>query len=170
MKENLKARATVNRTHTFEDNQLRFSRADLRALETSSNGYILRTDLANHFIRLLHADHDSGSYLIRVDGYDFSVRLQSPLELSIENLGFNLSLSIDQQEVAAPMPGQVLKSHVQEGDEVSEGSPLITLQAMKMENVVQSLTAGTVESIHVSVGDTVSKGDILISFKRTTPT
>ena len=159
-------KATVNRTHSFEGWLNRFSSEDLGALKTSPNGLILKTGLGNHFVRLLHVDHDNGSYLIRIDGYNFSVKLQSPLDQSIETLGFNLSIAKDQREVFAPMPGQVLKCHVQVGDEVSEGSPLITLHAMKMENVVQSLSAGIVESLDVSFGDTVSKGEILMRLKQ----
>ena len=45
------------------------------------------------------------------------------------------------------------------------GSELLTLEAMKMENVLKSEGIGTVKSIDVQAGDVVDKGAVLISFE-----
>ena len=64
--------------------------------------------------------------------------------------------------IKAPLPGVILDVFVKEGDEVKIGQRLITLEAMKMENNINSDKEGKVSSIKVNKGDTVMEGDILI--------
>ena len=64
-------------------------------------------------------------------------------------------------EVLAPMPGAVLAIHVAVGDDVAEGGPLITLEAMKMEHAASSPRAGRVTELLVRVGDQVVRGQLL---------
>ena len=64
-------------------------------------------------------------------------------------------------EVMAPMPGAVLAVHVAAGDDVAEGDPLITLEAMKMEHAASSPRAGRVSELLVRVGDQVVRGQLL---------
>jgi biotin carboxyl carrier protein len=63
------------------------------------------------------------------------------------------------------MPGLILEIRVKEGDAVSEDSPLLILEAMKMENVITSPREGVIKSISVKVGETVDKKQLLISFE-----
>ena len=65
-------------------------------------------------------------------------------------------------QVAASMPGKVVKVHVRQGDKVKKGTPLLTTEAMKMEASVQAPIHGTVVAIHISPGDRVETGDLLI--------
>jgi biotin carboxyl carrier protein len=65
-------------------------------------------------------------------------------------------------EVRAPMAGRILKLHSSPGDIVAAGTPLIVLDAMKMENIIQAPRAGHVNEIAVSVGDTVLQGALLL--------
>ena len=52
--------------------------------------------------------------------------------------------------------------HVKEGDPVKVGAKLITLEAMKMENNINSDKEGVIKSIKVRQGDSVLEGDVLI--------
>jgi acetyl-CoA/propionyl-CoA carboxylase biotin carboxyl carrier protein len=63
--------------------------------------------------------------------------------------------------VNSPMPGTVLAVHVQEGDAVRAGQPLVTVEAMKMEHVVSSPVDGTVGRLLVAAGQSVSLGQSL---------
>jgi len=60
----------------------------------------------------------------------------------------------------APMPGQVVKLLVQNGDVVEQGQPVCILNAMKMEHVVNAPMAGTV-SLACEEGQQVEDGAIL---------
>ena len=64
--------------------------------------------------------------------------------------------------VKSPMPGNVLKINVAQGQSVKEGDVLIILEAMKMENEVVSTKAGTVAQILVSKGAVVETDSPLV--------
>lgn len=65
-------------------------------------------------------------------------------------------------ELKAPMPGRVVKVLVSEGEQVAQGSPVIIVEAMKMENELQAPVAGPVRQILVGEGDTVDAGQVLV--------
>lgn len=64
--------------------------------------------------------------------------------------------------VTSPMPGRVLKILVAEGDEVAVGTPLVVVEAMKMENELASARAGKVLRVFAAPGATVDGGAKLV--------
>lgn len=64
--------------------------------------------------------------------------------------------------IKSPLPGTIISLHVKSGDKVSVGDKLLTLEAMKMENNINSDKEGIVTSIKVNPRDSVLEGDILI--------
>ena len=62
----------------------------------------------------------------------------------------------------APLPGTVLAVLVEVGQAVSEGQPLVKLEAMKMEYTIRAAAAGVVEAIHHAPGDSVAADALLI--------
>jgi len=64
--------------------------------------------------------------------------------------------------IQPPMPGRVISIKVKEGDSVKTGSPILVLEAMKMQNEIASNMDGVVREIRVSEGDLVESGDILV--------
>lgn len=64
--------------------------------------------------------------------------------------------------IKSPLPGTILEIFVKQGDKVAIGQKVIMLEAMKMENVIESDKAGTVTEIKVSQGSAVMEGDVLI--------
>ncbi|MEZ6017860.1 MAG: acetyl-CoA carboxylase biotin carboxyl carrier protein subunit [Planctomycetota bacterium] len=67
--------------------------------------------------------------------------------------------------VKAVMPGVVLELLVQPGDTVSEGQPLLILEAMKMQNEIGAPGPGVVVTLHVEAGQAVAAGDKLLTLK-----
>ena len=63
--------------------------------------------------------------------------------------------------IKAPLPGTIIQVIVKEGDTVSIGQKLLTMEAMKMENNVLAEKDGTIRSIKVKPGDTVLQNDVL---------
>lgn len=61
----------------------------------------------------------------------------------------------------ASMPGRVVRVLVEKGAAVTAHQGILVIEAMKMQNEVQSPKAGGVREIRVSAGDTVAAGDIL---------
>ncbi|HEV3309624.1 MAG TPA: biotin carboxylase N-terminal domain-containing protein [Chloroflexota bacterium] len=67
--------------------------------------------------------------------------------------------------VSAPMPGTIVKVTVAEGDQVAAHQPLLVLEAMKMEHVLDAPHAGSVRVIRTHVGDLVAAGEALIELE-----
>ncbi len=65
-------------------------------------------------------------------------------------------------KVTAPMPGLILDIMVATGDQVVAGTPVIKMEAMKMENEIPSPVNGTVKTIAVKVGNNVSTDETLM--------
>ena len=64
-------------------------------------------------------------------------------------------------QVGSPMPGVVVGLKVKVGDRVSEGDPIATLSAMKMETSIPATESGTIKRIAVSVGDKLEGDDLI---------
>ena len=80
-------------------------------------------------------------------------------------MGLLTSTSQKVNSVKAPMPGLIIDVMVTAGQTVSEGTPLLVLSAMKMENIILSQGAGIVKSIAVKIDDTVEKGQLIIAME-----
>ena len=65
--------------------------------------------------------------------------------------------------VKAPLPGTISSVNVKVGDKVNVGDSVLVLEAMKMQNNIESEFAGTVTSIVVKPGDSVMEGATLLT-------
>ena len=61
----------------------------------------------------------------------------------------------DKSRLVSPMPGKVVKINVKEGDEVKEGTIMMVVEAMKMENNIVATGTATVKRIFVEEGQMV---------------
>lgn len=66
------------------------------------------------------------------------------------------------KKILAPLPGVILNVMVKEGDFVNEGQDLIVMEAMKMENSIQSPYTGKIKKLNIKRDDTVAEGDCLV--------
>jgi biotin carboxyl carrier protein len=65
-------------------------------------------------------------------------------------------------EIAAPMPGRVVKVLVTEGQQVKGGAGLVVIEAMKMQNELRAPRAGVVEKVYVTEGAGAEAGAKLV--------
>ena len=65
----------------------------------------------------------------------------------------------------APMPGKVIALLAETGSRVEKGTPLLILEAMKMEHTINAPTVGIVQSYRFVVGDQVADGAELVEFQ-----
>lgn len=70
------------------------------------------------------------------------------------------------KHIGSSIPGTVDKILVEEGQYVTKNTPLMTIEAMKMETTVVATVNATVDKIYVETGDSVLQDDLLISFHR----
>lgn len=67
--------------------------------------------------------------------------------------------------VWAPVPGKIVNVLVKVGDVVEEGTPIVVLEAMKMENELHAPKNGIVTAVLVKKGDQAEKGQLLVAFE-----
>lgn len=65
------------------------------------------------------------------------------------------------EPVKSPMPGNILRIEVAQGQQVKEGDVIMILEAMKMENEIVATKSGTIAQIAVSKGAVVETGAVL---------
>ena len=80
-----------------------------------------------------------------------------------ERLGDDCEAAAHTREARALGERGDLDIRIKEGDTVAVGQTLVVLEAMKMENNIDSDRAGVVKSIKVNRGDSVLEGDVLIT-------
>lgn len=66
------------------------------------------------------------------------------------------------ETVSAPMPGNIIRVDVKEGDKVKSGQILVILEAMKMENEIVAPKDGTVVQLVTNKGAVVETGSPLV--------
>ncbi len=63
--------------------------------------------------------------------------------------------------LVAPLQGSIFKVEVAEGDEVEEGTLIVVIEAMKMENEITAHKAGKITDLAVEVGAAINSGDLI---------
>ncbi len=66
------------------------------------------------------------------------------------------------ETVSAPMPGNIIRVDVKDGDKVTAGQVLVILEAMKMENEIVAPKDGTVAQVVTTKGAVVETGSPLV--------
>jgi len=69
-------------------------------------------------------------------------------------------------EILAPIPGLVARIIKKEGEEVEQGETILILEAMKMQNRVNSPDKGVISRINIQEGEEVRDGQVLLEIKR----
>ncbi|HVR75246.1 MAG TPA: acetyl-CoA carboxylase biotin carboxyl carrier protein subunit [Planctomycetota bacterium] len=76
--------------------------------------------------------------------------------------GAGAESGVDASLPRAPMPGVVLQVNVGEGERVSRGDVLLSLEAMKIEHEIRAGVDGVVLRLHVKKGERVEAGAVLV--------
>ncbi len=111
-------------------------------LAPTRSGYTITTRGAKHALRILpaHIAHLAGHMIEKI-----------PPDLS--------------KFLICPMPGLLMKLHVEEGEEVQPGQPLATVEAMKMENILRAEKAGVVAKINAAQGDSLAVDAVILELE-----
>ena len=102
-----------------------------------------------------------GRYVLSLNGRRFAADALDERTRAIRDLSA-ASAPTGPTPLVAPMPGLVVRLHVQPGDEVQPGQGLVVMEAMKMENELRSQSGGVVKAVLVSPGTAVEKGAVLV--------
>ncbi len=103
-------------------------------------------------------------YSVRVNGKAYTVEVAEGGQLTDVHPGTAAApASAGGDSVKAVLAGNIFKVHVAVGDVVTQGDPLLVVEAMKMETAVVAPKAGTVSQVLIAEGDVVAVGDSLVT-------
>jgi len=113
---------------------------------------------------------------ILLNGKSYEVRRDTSGTISIGNRRYDVTvedprswqgrrrkelLQAGPQRLASSMPGKVVRVLSREGDAVEAGQGIIVVEAMKMQNEIKSVKAGTIRKLLVREGANVNAGEVL---------
>lgn len=137
---------------------------NLDCIEVTGDSYHFIENNKSHAITVMDFDLSTRQCTLRVDGEIKKVVFLRDLDLLIEKMGLNSTQAKKLSLLHAPMPGLVTSIKIIQGQEVEKGTPLLILEAMKMENVITAPHHAIIKKINVIVGQAVDKGAILVEF------
>jgi biotin carboxyl carrier protein len=164
-------KATVNGTKnlevSFEGDAMLLDGQPIRAnksqLSELRSHWLLNDRSMN--VEVVSADVVKKEFSVKVNNKLYTVQLKDRFDELLKSLGMESVGQKKMSEIKAPMPGMVLNILVHVGDAVEKDTPLLILEAMKMENVIKSAAPGVVKKVNALKGVAVEKGAVLIEFQ-----
>ncbi|GAA6200599.1 acetyl/propionyl/methylcrotonyl-CoA carboxylase subunit alpha [Aquicoccus sp. SU-CL01552] len=104
-------------------------------------------------------------FRIRSRGADLKVHVRNPRQAELARLMPEKLPPDTSKMLLCPMPGLIVKVDVEVGQEVQEGQPLCTVEAMKMENILRAERTGVVSKINAAAGDSLAVDDVIMEFE-----
>jgi 3-methylcrotonyl-CoA carboxylase alpha subunit len=145
------------------DSQVRLTVGSTSALvrgktqSSGDSGGEMQVQLGEHrVVATVVADTDRRTVFLA--GHSWALHLMPQLQAGGD-------AEVDAGSVLAPMPGKVIALLIKPGATVEKGTPLLVLEAMKMEHTLSAPHAGTVKGFHFAAGDQVGEGVELIDFE-----
>jgi biotin carboxyl carrier protein len=158
----------TNYNISVDDEKFTFSESETDELDLLELGeekyHLLRNNVA-YRANVLQSNFKDKTMKIEVNGNTYQVYIADSYDQMVEEMGLLVNTSQKVNEIKAPMPGLILNILVEVGQEISEGTPLLVLSAMKMENIILSQGDGVVKAIEVVKGDAVEKGQLIIEME-----
>ena len=103
-----------------------------------------------------------GEVSVFADGAKYRMHVDDPL--ASRGAG-----AADTGSLFARMPGMVVAVHVEHGADVTAGTPLLAVEAMKVEHTIRAPADGRVIAVNFRVGERVSEGAELVTFEAAVP-
>jgi biotin carboxyl carrier protein len=104
-------------------------------------------------------------YEILFNDISYTFTVETPFSLQRMKVLNSRKGKVEQEIVRAPMPGKIIDVLIREGANVLRGEPVVILEAMKMQNEIQSPVNGTIIKVHTKANVNVMKDDILVEIK-----
>jgi biotin carboxyl carrier protein len=115
--------------------------------------------LSDHSHEVYVTPSSDGQLQLQTGGFEFAAEVIDPRSWHGRRHGG--AEAEGRQQIAAPMPGKVVRLLVKAGDTVEAGQGLFVVEAMKMQNEIRSPKSGKVERVLVAEGQAVNAGEVL---------
>ena len=137
----------------------------LDSISLGDDSYHILENTKAYRAQLIISDFGNKTATISINGNPYSITIADGYDQQVKKMGLLAVSAQKMNSIVAPMPGLIVDVMVREGEEISEGTPLLVLSAMKMENVILSQGEGIVKSIAVKKDDAVEKGQLVIEME-----
>lgn len=111
-------------------------------------------------------EKNQNKYSVLLNGLSYTFTIESPISYKRRKYLEKFKQDSKSESIVAPMPGKIIELLVEENARVSEGEPILILEAMKMQNEIIAVVAGKITKIHVKAGDSVAKDEVLMEIER----
>ena len=158
-----------NRKHIIKSSQeysaLLYSKVDdndesISMIKFDNNTFFpFDNDLESH----IYATKDDKHIFVMINGFQYIFELMPDETPFMDESEVN---DDKHDHIKAPMPGSIVKILVDEGTQVEDGTPVLIIEAMKMETKLYSSINGTVSKINCKVGEQVDSDLILIEITK----
>ncbi|MFD2588726.1 biotin/lipoyl-containing protein [Croceitalea marina] len=158
----------INYKISVDDEEFAFSEeqtSQLDLLELEAGKFHVLQNNKAYRANVLYSNFMDKTLTIEVNGNSYQVAIADSYDQMVEEMGLSVNTSQKVNEIKAPMPGLILDILVEVGQEITEGTPLLVLSAMKMENIILSQGDGVLKSIEVAKDDAVEKGQLIIEME-----
>ncbi|GLS79381.1 acetyl-CoA carboxylase biotin carboxylase subunit [Paracoccus marinus] len=138
---------------------------DLRLESGWKPGMALAEIMVDGAPLVMKVERIPAGYRLRTRGADLRTHVRSPRAAELSRLMPEKLPPDTSKFLLCPMPGLVVRINVATGDEVQEGQPLATVEAMKMENILRAERKGVVKSVAASAGESLKVDDVIMEFE-----
>ena len=138
---------------------------DLRLESGWKPGMALAEIMVDGAPLVMKVERIPAGYRLRTRGADLRTHVRSPRAAELARLMPEKLPPDTSKFLLCPMPGLVVRINVAAGDEVQEGQPLATVEAMKMENILRAERKGVVKSVAASAGESLKVDDVIMEFE-----
>jgi propionyl-CoA carboxylase alpha chain len=107
----------------------------------------------------------TGDYLFQYAGSDTYVSVLSPRIAELKKFMPKIEKNPKPKKLKSPITGKIVKFKAKQGELVKAGQELVSIEAMKMENIIRSDHDVVIEKIHFNDGDNVGVGQVVMDFK-----
>lgn len=117
----------------------------------------------NKMYRCEITQKDQNKITVKCNGIEYKFSLESIfsyLRLGLLNKGGKDAQA--NNNLISPMPGKIVEIFMSEGDLINAGEPILSLEAMKMQNEFNAPCTGVISKIHVQPGQSVMKDELLV--------
>jgi biotin carboxyl carrier protein len=153
---------------TVNEEELHVNSSDVDSLDSikvdAKNLHVLDNNSAFQ-VEIVHSDFLNKTMSLSINGNMYDIKLEDEYDQQVKKMGLLAVTTQKLNEVKAPMPGLIVDVMVEVGQEIVEGTPLLVLSAMKMENIILSQGEGIIKSIEIKKDDAVEKGQVIIEME-----
>jgi biotin carboxyl carrier protein len=147
-----------------------------RKLNVTVNGKSYTVEVGDMYASPIHVSVNGQPYVVDISTAEVEKVPGDQSAAVLESVARSVSVSqptpaapsaaaASANTITAPMPGLIVEVMVHEGDEVTAGQEVCTLEAMKMKNAIRSPRAGVIADVAVSPGQKVTHGEVLVTFE-----